>query len=202
MKPQSMRPVIIFPCLALVASIALLSQPATAIVGLLTAEWPQQIGTNTLDVSNSVAVEGSGNVYIRGSTRDNLKSGTLDDSRHDTDSSSGGDLHKLSNTGSRRKNTGRLTESCSIRIARDSVCPHDFSHFSSLLMSNGSVQFSLVETCIGIHTDATSSYAKLSEVASTSAGKTEPNLTEVRTTSAPKQAAVRRLGCPHRMELR
>jgi hypothetical protein len=35
------------------------------------------------------------------------------------------------------------------------------------------------------------------EVASTSAGKAEPNLTEVRITSASKPTGVRRGGCPH-----
>jgi len=40
------------------------------------------------------------------------------------------------------------------------------------------------------------------EVASTSAGKAEPKLTEVIFTSAPKPRAVRRLGCPHLVELR
>ena len=38
---------------------------------------------------------------------------------------------------------------------------------------------------------------KLAAVASSSAGKAEPNLTEVIFTSAPKPKAVGRLGCPH-----
>jgi hypothetical protein len=48
-----------------------------------------------------------------------------------------------------------------------------------------------------IQTDASFGISFEMEVASTSAGKAEPNLTEVIFTSAPKPRAVRRLVCPH-----